>query len=711
MRALTLAVALIALAFSSSTSAQQNADPVDDMALALLTMREAAGLSISPNGRHAAFQVRWADPVENAYHSEWRLMDLARPGETTLIAGGGGMPFGTSVHNQQRMAVWVTLAPRWSPDGQWIAYLRSDDDVTQIWRARADGSRVEQVSQDAGSVVDFLWSADGQTLIYDSGPSDLEMREAFDHESAVGFLLDDRFDPVSSWLPIRSNVVDPPCCRAVNLQTGLTREATRQEIQRFMAARPQSGLNDAPGMSHMWGVRNAGMPPSLAPFRREPDLVRWRQTFAGGGAAVLALADANLRGRNAPKRLYARASQNAAFVACNAEPCVGWIIEAWQASDGDFIFLRREGWAFTTFAFYRWRPSTGNVRQISSGLDIWFECAQQSDRLICFTEGTLSPQTMVSMDMQNGETSPLLDLNPDFPRRQLAPAERLEWRSPAGNPTYAYFVRPTSAMPPGGYPLAIVHYRPRGFLRGGSGDFSPIQAYAAAGIAVLAVDRPEPWDLYALNEDDDETERMNFEGSRLRRDIQGALLTGIDTLVARGDVNASLVGLTGLSDGSASTAFAINHSDRFRAASISGGAWEPILFTMSSPRQRAFYSRLGIGAPGSSDDRYWDDLSIARNAARITTPLLIQTADSELGMILDPLVMLQAHGKPVEAYVFPDEYHVPWHPAHRLAMYRRNLDWMRFWLQGYEDPSPEKEEQYRRWRAMREALPEPTHRP
>jgi dipeptidyl aminopeptidase/acylaminoacyl peptidase len=508
-------------------------------------------------------------------------------------------------------------------------------------------------------------------------------------------------------MPIRSHIPDPPCCRAVNIETGAVREATRREVEWFETARPQSGLNDAPGMAHMWGLRNFGAPPTIAALDGEPELVKWRRPFANGAAAVLALTDPNLRGRNAPKRLYVRTSQTAPFVPCAAEACAGWIIEAWQASNGDIVFLRREGWAFTTFTFYRWRPSTGDVRPISSTLDIWFECQQASDRLICFTEGSLSPQTMVSLDMRSGEIAQLLDLNPAFPRRQLAPAERLEWRSPAGNPTYAYFVRPQSPMPAGGYPLAIVHYRPRGFLRGGSGDFSPIQAYAAAGIAVLAVDRPEPWDLYAREEDDEEIERINFEDSRLRRDIQAALLGGIDTLVARGNVNPSRIGITGLSDGSASTAFAIIHSTRFRAASISGGAWEPILFAMSSPQQRAFYSRLGIGAPGSADDRHWNDLSIARNAQRITTPLLIQTADSELGMIVEPLVMLQTHGKPVEAYVFPDEYHVPWQPAHRLAMYRRNLDWMRFWLQDYEDRAPEKEEQYRRWRLMRDGLPQP----
>jgi hypothetical protein len=31
-----------------------------------------------------------------------------------------------------------------------------------------------------------------------------------------------------------------------------------------------------------------------------------------------------------------------------------------------------------------------------------------------------------------------------------------------------------------------------------------------------------------------------------------------------------------------------------------------------------------------------------------------------------------------------------------------NVDWFRFWLQDYEDQNPAKQEQYRRWRALRE---------
>jgi hypothetical protein len=53
-------------------------------------------------------------------------------------------------------------------------------------------------------------------------------------------------------------------------------------------------------------------------------------------------------------------------------------------------------------------------------------------------------------------------------------------------------------------------------------------------------------------------------------------------------------------------------------------------------------------------------------------------------------------------YVFPHEYHIKWQPVHRLAIYRRNIDWFDFWLRGVEDPDPSKAAQYLRWRRMRD---------
>jgi hypothetical protein len=64
---------------------------------------------------------------------------------------------------------------------------------------------------------------------------------------------------------------------------------------------------------------------------------------------------------------------------------------------------------------------------------------------------------------------------------------------------------------------------------------------------------------------------------------------------------------------------------------------------------------------------------------------------------------LQESGKPVEMYVFPDEYHIKSQPQHRFNIYRRNVQWMQFWLQGVEDSNPVDPQQYDRWRKLRGA--------
>ncbi|HYD04230.1 MAG TPA: hypothetical protein VEC60_00810, partial [Reyranella sp.] len=55
---------------------------------------------------------------------------------------------------------------------------------------------------------------------------------------------------------------------------------------------------------------------------------------------------------------------------------------------------------------------------------------------------------------------------------------------------------------------------------------------------------------------------------------------------------------------------------------------------------------------------------------------------------------------PVELFAYPHESHTKLQPRHRYAVYRRYLDWFRYWLQDYRDPDPAVEGQYRRWDAL-----------
>lgn len=70
-------------------------------------------------------------------------------------------------------------------------------------------------------------------------------------------------------------------------------------------------------------------------------------------------------------------------------------------------------------------------------------------------------------------------------------------------------------------------------------------------------------------------------------------------------------------------------------------------------------------------------------------------------MVPELYARLDRAAVPAELYAFPDEAHIKLQPRHRLAVYERNLDWFRYWLQDYRDPDGTKAEQYRRWDGLK----------
>ena len=124
---------------------------------------------------------------------------------------------------------------------------------------------------------------------------------------------------------------------------------------------------------------------------------------------------------------------------------------------------------------------------------------------------------------------------------------------------------------------------------------------------------------------------------------------------------------------------------------------------ISGPAVLEEFKRRGYPASTREDPAFWAPYSIAVNAARIDTPILMQLSDDEYQLSLEAFTALAEHGKPVEMHVFPGERHVKWQPAHRAAIYARNLDWFDYWLRDRRDPDPAKAAQYARWDKLRSA--------
>jgi serine/threonine protein kinase/dipeptidyl aminopeptidase/acylaminoacyl peptidase len=59
------------------------------------------------------------------------------------------------------------IVPRWSPNGQWIAFLSDRSGKYEIWKVRPDGSGLAQMTHEPGrEVIAPVWSPDGSKLLY-----------------------------------------------------------------------------------------------------------------------------------------------------------------------------------------------------------------------------------------------------------------------------------------------------------------------------------------------------------------------------------------------------------------------------------------------------------------------------------------------------------------------------------------------------------------
>ncbi|WP_433948407.1 hypothetical protein [Brevundimonas diminuta] len=136
---------------------------------------------ISPDGGRVAFRVERASIERNSYTSGWYVASL-RTQTGAVSVGDGGEPLRDS------SGYSIGDTPQWSPDSIWIYYRALLNGEVQVWRAAADGSRVEQVTSDEADVDAFQLSRDGRRLLYSVGATRREISAAEEKEYDAGIL-------------------------------------------------------------------------------------------------------------------------------------------------------------------------------------------------------------------------------------------------------------------------------------------------------------------------------------------------------------------------------------------------------------------------------------------------------------------------------------------------------------------------------------------
>jgi dipeptidyl aminopeptidase/acylaminoacyl peptidase len=625
---------------------------------------------VSPDGRSIAFVVRRANPETNSYCQRLLVTSLQHPGAAReLDRGGEFIRMLTAVRKFAAVESGVAdvISPRWSPDGQAVAYAKQIGGQVQIWTAAASGGPAVQATNLDFRPENFAWAADGRGFLVAGRPAIAAEKARIDAEGRKGWLYDGRIAPFVSIRPqVRGTF--PMEYFHVDARTGQRRPARPDEIARVD---PEAD----PGKPALAGL------------------------FAAGNSGNRAWTEAKSPDKLlSPRRLVVRWRDGTSSV-CDDDICATIRRLGWSDDGATIFFLARQGWAKSVTSVFQWQMGDPRPRELLATEDVLVGCELHGSDLICARESSSRPRRLVAIDLADGKERVIFDPNPLFARLQLGEVRRLRYTTSFGTEAFADLVLPPDSRSGDKHPLVVVQYNSEGFLRGGTGDEVPVHVLAGRGIAVLSFERP----FGAPGTEEAKTEleyrqlvRRNWFD---RRNVQSAIEKAITGAVATGRIDPDRLGISGFSEGTSATQWALINSRLFKVAALGICCEDKVAIAMNGGIDyETFLREMGQPLYSYEKEDYWAPLSLMQNAERIEAPILVQSGEYLLG--LDVLAAFRRLGKVMELHVFDNEPHIKFQPQHRFAMYDRVVDWFAFWLKAERDCDAKKSSQYERWLAM-----------
>ena len=261
---------------------------------------------------------------------------------------------------------------------------------------------------------------------------------------------------------------------------------------------------------------------------------------------------------------------------------------------------------------------------------------------------------------------------------RLSTPERISYRSFDGKMIEAWIYKPPDFSPGTKYPLILnIHGGPHAAW--GDSFFQEAQVMAARGYVVFL---PNPRGSTSYGESFGNVIQYHYPGDDYRD-----LMVGVDTLLARGYVDAKRLGVTGGSGGGLLTNWVVGHTHRFAAAvsqrSIADWAawWYTADFTLFTPSW--------FREPPFRDPQDYAQRSPITYIEQVTTPLMLVEgeADSRTPSGSGGMTMfraLKALHRTTVMVSFPGETHElsrSGKPRHRVERLQNMLAWFDKYLE------------------------------
>jgi len=637
-------------------------------ARALLDLKIPHSPHLSPDGRRVVFCVYEADWHESRWVSRLWLADVpdGNPRQVTFSYEG-------------------ERAPRWSPDGQHIAFLSTRPDLTepppppeqeeaemhkeQVWIMPVHGGEAWRLTSAGEGVRAFQWAPDGKTLLF-LAPEPRPQPSQFARDDA----RKRRIDPVveqEDRLRMQFWEVDLHERRPVLLHTGdfgVSEFDLAPDGRRLVYATNRTG---DPNDYHQLDLFLVDLDTGEAHCLLDSPGGKFGPRWSPDGARIVWLANRDPATSFSQECVWEMPGDGGA--PRNLFHGVPWDAHEllFAPADGALLALVADG-VCTPAVVVADPPArlAGTETGECTALD-----ARAAETVVVVWEDEKTPPELFALG-PGGQRLPLTDLNRAFRERfTIPPCTPVRWRSADGLEIEGLLTLPPAedgGQPARGpHPLLVqVHGGPKGRAVATLRSYYLHALFAAEGYAVL---------------------QPNYRGSEgygnafavmSRRDLGGGdfqdILAGIDWAVAQGVADPGRLAIMGASYGGYMAAWAVARTSRFRAAISQFGIFNLVTDYGCSDVPRWDVDYLGA--------HYWEDPEIYRRCSpstyvdRISTPMLILHGQADGNTFIsnsrELYQALRARGVPVEFVHYPREGHGLREPGHRLDELRRCLAWL-----------------------------------
>jgi dipeptidyl aminopeptidase/acylaminoacyl peptidase len=642
-----------------------------------LSMKSVSNAEISPDGRYVAYLVTQADWDENEFVSQLWIAVTAT-GESYQLTSGKKS----------------STSPQWSPDSRHLAFISERDGKRQIYVISPAGGEASQVTTEENGVSAMAWrpsASPESVLAYTStGPDPKTLKDR--KEKYGDFqIIDGDYRMLHLWLlklpaDIPSNPKKLPKPQALTSgdQFSVGGFAWSPDGKRiaFSATRyPDLGSQDTETLYvldasdlHVKKLLESGGPNSNPKWSPDGKQIAY---VTSNGQLFFFFANryvATVPSDGGTPEVLTTAFDEDAYL-------INW------GPDGIYFSARQK----TNAHIYRIDSPSHTIHRLT-GPDAFLaiEASFTLDHKVFAAVGA-APNHFANVFISPvSEFAPkyLTDINAQWKDFKLGTREVVQWQSSDGTAIEGILIKPANYDASRKYPLMVViHGGPTGVDTPvlTADRYYPIERFLAKGALIL---RPNYRGSAGYG--------ASFRALNVRNlgigDYQD-VISGVDSLIAKGLVDKDRVASMGWSEGGYISAFATTYSDRFKAISVGAGISDWMTYYVNTDIHP--FTRQYLKATP------WDDPEIYRKTSPITyvnrakTPTLIQQGDQDKRVpppnSYELYQALKDRNVPVKLIFYKGFGHPINKPKQQLAVMQHNYDWFSkyIWNETVPDVEPE----------------------